>query len=423
MHQACRPLLAIAFAWALATNASAASDAADAPEPPGATVASLHSWLIEHNPDLRAMTLDAQAATARVQPAGALPDPMAQIELRDIDADKPRLLPAQVGSTFYQVRQRFPLWGKRGLARDAASADADAAAYKRDARLRELIANAERAYVRYWYAGESAATLDRIVALLGDLEQLAAQRYSSGLAPQQDAIKAQVERTAMQRERIERMAMQREAKAQLNASLARGPSEPLAEPAREPSLELPADLDAAMAASLEAHPSFAAEGAMVQAAEQRRELAYRNRYPDLTVGVAPIQVGSRLEAWELMVEVEIPFQQTTRRNQEREASLMRDAAAARRDAVAVELRGQAGEIRANWQGALEQRALVEHTLLPQTDANFQSALSSYQVGAVDFTTLLDALRQRRAADLTRLDATRDALLNAATLRSLIGAAP
>lgn len=414
--------LALALFLVVSTNVSAASTGADGSDPPGATVASLHSWLIAHNPDLLAMTLEAQAADARIQPAGALPDPMAQIELRDISVHKTRVLPGQVGSTFYQLRQRFPLWGKRSLARDAASADASSAAYRRDARLRELIATTEQTYVRYWFAGQSAATLDRIVEVLSNLEQLANQRYAAGLAPQQDAIKAQVERTSMLRERIERMAMQREAKAQLNASLARGPNEALAEPTGEPELELPANLDAAIAASLDAHPALAAAGASVEAAEDRRELTYRNRYPDLTVGIAPIQIGSRLASWELMFEIEIPFQQTTRRNQEHEATLMRDASAARRDAIAVQLRGQIGEIRASWEGAREQRALIEHTLLPQTDANFESALSSYQVGAVDFTTLLDALRQRRAADLTRLDATRDALLSAATLRSLIGEA-
>jgi outer membrane protein TolC len=182
-------------------------------------------------------------------------------------------------------------------------------------------------------------------------------------------------------------------------------------------------VDAALAAALEAHPALAAEGASVEAAEQRRALAYRNRYPDLTLGLAPIQVGTRLEAWELMFEIEIPLHQATRRHQEHEATLMRDAAAARRDATSIELRGRSGEIRSMWEGAREQRALVEHTLLPQADANFASALASYQVGAVDFTTLLDALRQRRAADLTRLDAMRDALLSAAALRSLIGATP
>ena len=47
-------------------------------------------------------------------------------------------------------------------------------------------------------------------------------------------------------------------------------------------------------------------------------------------------------------------------------------------------------------------------------------LSVDQVGAVDFTTLLEALRAWRAAELARFDATRDALERAADLRALHG---
>lgn len=395
--------------------------AADAVDAPGASVASLHAWLLANNPDLRAMTIEAEAATARIQPAGALPDPMAVIELRDIDADRPRVLPSQTGSTFYQVRQRIPLWGKRGLARDAATADAESAGYRRDARARELLATAETAYVSYWHAGASTEALAGVIDVLGDLQRLTTTRYESGLAPQQDALKSQVERTALARERIERVALRREAAAMLNAVLARAPEAPLAEPATEPEIDIPTDLLATFA--VDRHPAVGAEAAALAAAEERRKLAYRNRYPDLTVGIAPIQVGSRLEAWELMFEVEIPFQQRTRRNQEREAVLMRDAAQARRDAAVAELNGRFGEAHARWIGAQEQRALIEHTLLPQAEANYRSALASYQVGAVDFTTLLEALRERRQTELTRLDVIRDALLAAAELRSLTGVTP
>ena len=91
------------------------------PEPiPGATVESLRDWLIANNPQLQAMQLQTDAAQAGVYPAGALPDPMASISLLGIDRDHPSLLPGNVGSTVYQVRQSFPLWGKRRLAREAA---------------------------------------------------------------------------------------------------------------------------------------------------------------------------------------------------------------------------------------------------------------------------------------------------------------
>ena len=59
----------------------AAKPAADLP---GATLPELLIWAEQHNPELTAMQHDVEAAEARVQPAGALPDPMFSVEWRDI---------------------------------------------------------------------------------------------------------------------------------------------------------------------------------------------------------------------------------------------------------------------------------------------------------------------------------------------------
>ena len=69
---------------------------------------------------------------------------------------------------------------------------------------------------------------------------------------------------------------------------------------------------------------------------------------------------------------------------------------------------------------VERRALIENTLLPQADATWQSALASYQVGEVDFGTLLEALNEWQGADLARVDALRDELLGAAAVRAIEG---
>jgi outer membrane protein TolC len=282
---------------------------------------------------------------------------------------------------------------------------------------------AEQAYVRYWHARASLIASERIIATLEDLERLARSRYSAGLAAQQDAIRLQVERTRMLRERIERQALRRESAVRLNGLLARAPDASLDEPQGAPQLDVPPSaLDPAVGDNA-MHPAVAAEVALLEAAEQRRERVRRERYPDLTVGLAPIQVGNRLEAWELMFEVELPLQQASRRSREREAILMRDAASARRDAVKSRIDAEAAEARSAWEAAQAQRRLVESTLLPQTAASFESALGAYGAGTSDFSTLLDAQRERRSAELTLLDATRDALLAAATLRSLAGESP
>src|SRR3546814_3325505 len=101
-----------------------------------------------HNPELRALDFEAQAAEARILPAGALPDPMASIGLRGLDPDKPWRTAGAERQVDYALRPRFPLWGKRGLARTAASQDAVAIGLARLTTARDLLADAEPAYTR-----------------------------------------------------------------------------------------------------------------------------------------------------------------------------------------------------------------------------------------------------------------------------------
>ncbi|MFC7300204.1 TolC family protein [Cognatiluteimonas weifangensis] len=393
--------------------------------PPGRDVASVHVWLREHNPELRALAAEAEAARARIQPAGALPDPAASIAFRELDPGRPWRVPGADRAVDYALRQRFPLWGKRGLARTATRQQADAAELDRDAVVRDLLAQAEAAYVRYWHADRAVAVLDRRLALLRQVEEIAGVRYALGLAAQQDAIRAQVEQTRMQRERIERLARQREAVAMLNAVLARPADAPLAPPAGPPVLPVRSDGLAGALRDLQrgGHPAVLAQQARAQAARTEVELQRRNRYPDVTLGIGAMQREDGLDSMELMLEVEIPFQQRARRERERESRLREEAALARVEATRNALAGEVASAWTQWSSARERRELTENTLLPQADAAFQSALASYQVGEVDFGTLLEALDQWQGADLDRVDALRDELLGAAAVRAIEGDTP
>ncbi len=389
---------------------------------PGADVDSIRAWLVTHNPQLRALKAEHEASEARIFSAGALPDPMASISLRGIDPDHPSLAPGNSDSTTYELRQRIPLWGKRALARDAAHEQAQAIRYERDAMVLELLARAEGAYVRYWHAREVVVVIDRMIRLVGQIEEVAGVRYALGMAPQQDSIRAQVEQTTLLQARIERLAARSEAIATLNAVLGRRADAPLAEPTATPKLAIPdASLTEALA-RLErgSHPELKTNSALAAAADRNVLLERRNRYPDITVGVGSMQRGNRIDGYEVMLEVEIPFQQRARREREREAQLRLDATLARGEATRDNLEGRLGVAWARWSSARERRRLAEQTLLPQSEANFKSAMASYQVGEVDFATLLAALSGWQGADLVRVDALRDELLGAATVRALDG---
>jgi cobalt-zinc-cadmium efflux system outer membrane protein len=324
-------------AAALATSRIAART--QEPSLPGADVQTLLTIAKERNPEYASMRAEAQAAGERVTPAGAFPDPRFRVELMDITKmgeQNPSLWPGNVGGTKYTLTQELPWFGKRDLKREIATFDAEGAQGKAQGTWSELaarikVAQAQRLYLH----GNRKLTLE-ILDLMSRLEKIAQVRYANGLAAQQDVIRAQVEQTTMRSELVALDAEARQVNARLNALLARPAPAPLAEPTLARPWPAPAQLDFA---TLEErvrsrNPLLFAEEARVRSAEKGRELAYKNRIPDFMVGIQPTQYQTSLKEWTLMLEVNIPLQQDTRRAQERESEAMLAAARSRREAVA-----------------------------------------------------------------------------------------
>ena len=394
-----RPLLAAATLLALSAGAAAQAPADEAGL--GRDLGGVLQYLEARNPELRAMALESEAAQQRLGPAGALPDPMFGIELRDIPISDPTLSPAVAGSTRYALKQMFPLGDKRGLRRGVAEAEVSAADARRRATLAELRMKAKVAYSQYWYATQAHRVTEGVRSLMTDLEQIARSRYGNGLVPQQDVIKAQTEVTAMRTELLMLNSERRQAAARLNGILARAVNAPLAD------AEAPRDIPAAardfatlVRTTNDRNPTLALQAAQVASADRNSSLVRASRWPDVTVGLAGIQRGTRLTEYEVMVEVNIPWQRDVLRANESEALAMRGAAEAKRDAAAVQLQSELGQNWAALDALREQGAILHDTLLPQAQLTFDSAMSAYQAGRVDFGTLLDAQRQIRK---TRLD--------------------
>ncbi|MFO1428231.1 MAG: hypothetical protein U1F11_14935, partial [Steroidobacteraceae bacterium] len=70
-----------------------------------------------------------------------------------------------------------------------------------------------------------------------------------------------------------------------------------------------------------------------------------------------------------------------------------------------------------------QAQLLGGTLLPQAEANYRSALASYEVAEVDFGTLLESLRQWTSSRLELLDLQLQNQIAAARIARLTGEAP
>lgn len=416
-------LLAVALAAAVAT-----AHAEPAQPLIGASVESLLDYAKARNPEYAAMRLEAEAARERVYPAGALPDPMLRTELQNVSnfgaesGTSFNLLPSRVGSTKYTLTQPLPFWGKRDLKREAAEAEADVAKGKAGVTWTEQAARIKTAYAQYFAFAKLIRLTREVIDLIDRIEGITQARYAGGLAPQQDAIRVQVERTAMRGELIQMETEHHHARSRLNAVLARPAQAPLAEPDRLRPTPAAAKLDYA---TLEdrlrgKNPLLFADDARIRAAEKNRDLTYRNRYPDFTVGVSPIQMRNRVNEWELMFEFNIPLQQESRRSQEREAEKMIDATRARKEATANQLLADLSENLAGIDAARRVEMLAQTSLLPQAELSFRAALAGYETGKVDFATLLDAQRQIRKArqDVIKAQAEQQARL--ADIERLIG---
>jgi outer membrane protein TolC len=397
--------------------------AAAAQASPGATVQSLLDYARGANPEFALMQREADAAGARVTPAGNLPDPSFSIEWRDITKDgeiNPTLSPSRVGSTKYTVRQMFPWPGKRDLARSAAEASATQTSEAARATWNELAMKLKVAHARRWELAQRREIAGEIDALLGQLESITRTRYAGGLAAQADAVRALSERTMLRGELISLGAQARSADAMVNGLLARAPDAPLAAPN---GLRLPADelQFVRLAERLrDRNADLAVDRARIDGAERSRDITYRNRYPDFSLAVSPIQKGGRLADWDVMFEITIPLQQGTRRAQEMEAEAMLAAANARREATLQRALGELGTALAQLEGAREMERLTETSLLPQTRVNLQAALAAYETGKVDFAALLEAERQVRQAQLSLLAAKVEAQMRLAEIERLIG---
>jgi outer membrane protein TolC len=394
--------------------------------PLGATLDGLLAYARDHHPEVQAMRHEAAAATQRIGPAGALPDPMFKVELMNFtntgnDASW-SLSPANVGATKYTLWQPLPFWGKRGLREDVASAEAAQADLRVNVAWNDLAARLKTAYAQYQLIARNEEFTREQLALMGSVESLAQARYASGLAPQQDVLRAQVELTGMRTELLLLDGERRQLQVRLNALVSRPAAAPLALPAQLRPLPPPGALDPAALAErlLRRSPALAVDAARVDASERSRELARLNRYPDFSVGVAPTQVGSRIAEWELMLEISIPLQQAPRRAQEAEAESMLAAARSRRAATAQQAVADLGEQLAALATARRIDELIGSELLPQASMTLRSAVAAYESGRVDFATLLEAQRQIRKAQQDREKASAEARIRLAEIERLVG---
>ena len=391
----------------------------------GASVESLLQLARERNPELAAMRHEASAATERVLPAGALMDPRLKVELQDLTKageQGPTILPSNVGGTVYTLTQELPWTGKRELRRDIAALEADAVQGRERQTWAELAARIKALFVQRYLVQASQRLASENLDLMLQLEKVMQVRYAGGLAAQQDITRIHVEHTGMRAELVALAAEWHQTQARLNMLLGRPADAALAAPLALRPLPDPAQLEFATLSERlrQANPQLLLENSRVKSAEKSRDLSYKSRYPDFTVGVNATQRQSAVREWGLMVELNLPIRDGVLKSQERESEAMLAAARSRQEAVANQAKADLLDKLLALESARQTEHLMRFSLMPQADLTWRAALAAYENGKADFATLLDAMRQVRQARQNQLKAQVDAQMQLAEIERLLG---
>jgi len=370
-----------------------AQEPASAPAPL-TRLSQLVAALDDDNPELQAARRDVDMAVARIRPAGAPPDPTLSLGYMGggfAGLYRPFFPSASTQGSFQQfgASQEIPYPGKLGLRTRTAATEADRARWTyEDVRIRRA-AELKEAYFEYVLADRSLTVVRRNRDVLDRFRRIAEVRFSVGKAIQQDVLKAQleismlIERTRMlERDRVAALA-------RLNGLLNRPSNTPVPATLAFDVRSLP-PLTEMQAAVTERAPAVRRDEQVIRGGEQTLALAKKEVLPDFTVSFTSQRwTGDMPWMYGVDVTVKVPLFW-----QRKQRPLIAEAAAAlesgrrmRESTVAMAHAGIAEE----HERATTSRQLMElyrDSVLPQARLALESSLASYEVGAVDFLSVL-----------------------------------
>jgi outer membrane protein TolC len=386
---------------------------------PGATIDGVLAIARRLSPELAARALETEAALARVEIAGSLPDPMMRVTSDEID----RTRGPRQNKMIYMFEQEFPLWGKRDLKRDQASAEVARSQADARATEAELVEKVKVAFTQYYQADRAIQTTEDLHRVVHDMARVSRDRYAQGRGSQQEVYKAEVEITRLSSEIVRLETKRRGAAARLNALLARPVDAPLAKPSKVRPLPPSAALDPAvlMERVRRGNPTLAAGDAQIAAAAAGRELANKNWYPDITLNAAAIdRTGNGPPGYMAGIALKVPLQWGLHEAQQREASAQLSAAQARRQAGELQIQGELGEAAADLAGSRKTGDLIRSQLLPQSEALLRSGVAGYGFGKVELADVLRAEHDLANLRIELLNAEFDQQRQLAMIERLIG---
>ncbi len=391
----CVPILAGAPAVGQPVTAPAPPGSADVaraiPADPTTSLAGLVAELDRYNPELQAARSDVDMRLARIAPAGALPDPTFSVGYMG-GLTRPFFPSAATPNAFRQfgVSQELPYPGKRALRTRIATTDADAQRWSYEDTRRQLVAELKATYFDYVFVDRSLAIVLRNKALLEEFRTIAEARFGVGKGTQQDVLKAQLE-ISLLLERLQTLERDRGTlQARINGLLDRPPDTPLPATLSFAAVDPLPDAAGLQALAEGNDPVLRRDERLIDRGQQSLALAKKEALPDFAIAFTSQQYAEEMP-WmygiDFMMKIPLYWQRKQRPMIAEATAALERSKQIREDTLAT-ARAQVTE---EYLAATTSKHLVDlfsDSVLPQAHLALESSMASYQVGTVDFLTML-----------------------------------
>ena len=347
---------------------------------------------LENNPEIKTMQRRFDMMRARIPQAKAPDEPMLSVGYMGniapfyVQRDDPS------SSRSISISQDLPFPGKRSLRGKVASSDADAEWWAFEQTRRNVVAEVKDAYFDLYYLTKAIGVVTKTKTLLEQFTKIAEVRYSVGKGIQQDVLKAQVEFSKLIEQQTMLEQRKQLAEARLNSLLYREPESPVRTPEELRPRDFPYSLGQLNETAIANYPDLKAQRRKIEGAQYAIQLAKKEFYPDFSVGFTYVNRPAMPEMYGLMVGIKLPIYYA----QKQRPALTEATASFESEKRSLENKTTLlmFKIRDKYLAETTARRLLSlysTTIVPQSSLSLESAIAGYQVGRVDFLTLLDNL--------------------------------
>lgn len=354
--------------------------------------------VIERNPNLAASRERIKAAQIAAPRTQVLEDP----ELSIMTENTPFKSGSELTTMFrYQVSQKLPFPGKRGLRRKIADQSVETARAEEITTTRDLVLQAKRLYYELYLNQAERRINKQNKDIIRRFVEGATFRYKAGTGAYHEVLKAQVEYQMLESEYLSLEKERASMVSMLNAILDRPPTTQIGEPVEAFSPVKEFKYEEMEKIALEHRSELSGMQAMIVEQKTMADLARREFYPDFMVsGLFQQGTGGMENAWGVGIGINLPIWIDQRQKSEAEEAEVRARGFER------SLAGMRAMIRSQIQDALvkvhnaEQRiSLYKESIIPTTVQTLESIEAKYRAGREDFLMLLDTRRQLQDVEL------------------------